>query len=348
VVRSRLWQGTHAHANVIVEPQIDFTASQVRALKEFYEDFFDAPPRCNEAKAIGQETGTALQDMIRQIDPLAANSARYPFLSALNPVLKKLKEISGRPYTWYLIELVRMEDDLLDMKENILDPIRKFMNGPQKEIYDATIKFMQTHESNFDYIKGDEINRIRETMINPDCFKGNRIQQMKILVDSLKEKVDDQTAQVVSTAKETVATLKKQLQAMGEFATLSEDRQKQLIEPFDVFVQSIERQSLIAVIRDTARRFEKDDYNGVLSQMSLWAAISPVTPKPYIDPTMDPIKETEKKGTNEKCVGYVTSGSLKVSFNKPWLEDEADVAKYLDAMGEVLRKEIADGKRIRV
>jgi hypothetical protein len=113
----RALRNTHGHGNVVLEPQVEFTASQVRALKEFFEDFFDAPPRASEAKALGKETGTALQELMHQLTPLAAQAGQYPFLNALTPVLEKLKELTGKPYTWYLTELTRQEDALLDMKE---------------------------------------------------------------------------------------------------------------------------------------------------------------------------------------------------------------------------------------
>ena len=78
-----------ATAIVVLEPQVEFTASQVRALKEFFEDFFDTPPAASEAKALGKETGTALQDFMHQLTPLAAQGSQYPFLNALAPVLEK-------------------------------------------------------------------------------------------------------------------------------------------------------------------------------------------------------------------------------------------------------------------
>ena len=40
--------------------------------------------------------------------------------------------------------------------------------------------------------------------------------------------------------------------------------------------------------------------------------------------------------------------SLNVAFNKPWLANEADVERYLQAMREALLEEIRKGKRIRV
>jgi hypothetical protein len=47
---------SHAHGNVMLQPQVEFTASQVRGLKAFFEDFFDTSPQSNEAKALGKET----------------------------------------------------------------------------------------------------------------------------------------------------------------------------------------------------------------------------------------------------------------------------------------------------
>ena len=39
---------TQKHNQIVLEPQVEFTASQVRGLKEFYSDFFDAPPSSGE------------------------------------------------------------------------------------------------------------------------------------------------------------------------------------------------------------------------------------------------------------------------------------------------------------
>ncbi|WP_153016679.1 BREX system P-loop protein BrxC, partial [Cylindrospermopsis raciborskii] len=58
------------HANVILEPQIDFTSSQVRALREFYADFFDKPSPSGEAKVLGQNIGEAISRLIAQLETL--------------------------------------------------------------------------------------------------------------------------------------------------------------------------------------------------------------------------------------------------------------------------------------
>ena len=196
----RALRNTHGHGNVVLEPQVEFTASQVRALKEFFEDFFDAPPRASEAKALGKETGTGLQELMDQLTPLAAQASEYPFLNALTPVLEKLKELTGKPYTWYLTELVRQEDALLEMKEGVIDPVRKFMSGSQKEIFDRARDFVQTQQPNFAYIEGEESTQVVACLTDPECFKGNRMQQVKTQVDTLQEKVASQIEAEITKA----------------------------------------------------------------------------------------------------------------------------------------------------
>lgn len=346
----RALRNTHGHGNVVLEPQVEFTASQVRALKEFFEDFFDAPPRASEAKALGKETGTALQELTHQLTPLAAQSSQYPFLNALTPVLEKLKDLAGKPYSWYLTELTRQEDALLDMKESVIDPVRKFMSGPQKGIFDNARKFVQTQAPNFAYIDGDEAPQVVASLTDPECFKGNRMQQVKTQVETLQGKVTSRIDAETGKAGEAVAALKGRLCGMAEFGALSSEQQGLIIQPFDDFAATIEGESLIAVIRDAVRGFEESDYQRQLSQMATWT---------QPDSVFEPVSTTSGNASkdrgasapsvkSEPRIGYVSIRSVKVSFDKAWLADEADVDRYLESMREALLDEIRKGKRIQI
>ena len=345
----RALRNTHGHGNVVLEPQVEFTASQVRALKEFFEDFFDAPPRASEAKAMGKETGTSLQELINQLSALEVQAPRYPFLNSLAPVLERLKELTDKPYTWYLTELTYQEDALLDMKESVIDPVRKFMSGPQKEIFDHAREFMQAQEPNFTYIEGDEAPQIATSLTDAECFKGNRMQQVKTQVETLQGKVTAQIDAEITKAKETVASLKDRICGMVEFGALNSEQQEQITRPFNEFIAAIDRQTLIAVIRDSLRRFEESDYQRLLAQMTSWTQHVPA-PDPASDSGQPAIPSGGAKPLSkpEPHIEYVLSRSVKVSFDKAWLADETDVDRYLESMREALLDEIRKGKRIQI
>ncbi len=348
----RALRNTHGHGNIILVPQADFTASQVRSLKEFYEDFFDASPVATEAKALSRETGEALQKSMHELAPYAAQVSLYPFLNALNPVLEKLKAVGGQPYTWYLTDFLKEVDLLLDLKEEVIDPIRKFMSGSQKTIFDSARKMVQDQdqdqESNFAYIQGDESALLSEALLDPESYKGNRMQQVKTLVDSLQEKVGAQIEAEISSAKATSHALKDRLCGMAEFSFLSVEQQSEITQPFKDFIQSVERKQLIAVIRDMQRRFEEKEYQQLLSRLT---ALS--QPKPQrVTPAQT--SETAKQQTSvyppiaEPKVEYIPGRSIKVVFEKAWLADESDVDSYLASMREALLSEIRSGKRIQI
>jgi hypothetical protein len=347
----RALRNTHGHGNLVLEPQVEFTASQIRALKEFYEDFFDTPPRASEAKALGSETAEAFQQLTQQLTSLTALVSQYPFLSGLIPVLEKLKELNGKPYIWYLTELARQEDSLLAMKEDVIDPIRKFMSGTQKGIFDDARKFVQTQEPNFAYVDSDKAPQIVTCLTDPECFKGNSMQQIKAQLETLQEKVNAQIALEIAQAKEAVAALRGRLIGMSEYSQLSPEQQKQLAKPFDEFSNAIEQKTLIAVIRETLRRFEESDYQHQLSQMTSWAQpTSAPKPTPESEGTAssETGANTKSPAKTEPRIEYVASRAVKVSFDKAWLADEKDVDCYLESMRKALLEEIRKGKRIQI
>lgn len=338
----RALRNTHGHSNVILDPQIDFTASQVRQLKKFYEDFFDGPPTSGEAKALGKETATKFEALLHELTPLAAQKTQYPFLIVLDQQLERIKELTGKAYTFYLTELSQQENELLELKESTLDPIRRFMGGALKGLYDEARNFVQTQEPNFPYVEGIEAQQIQDALKDPECYKGKRMQQTKTLVEGLKTKLAARLEHEKSAARDSVTTLEKRVAAMDECGRLSEEQKTQLFQPFDAFLQSLDRQTLIAVISDTLRRFEDDEYQRLLARLS-----------EFLRPQTDGREKLDTTGNgtlviSEPQVEYVPFRLIKPPFDKAWLADEVDVERYIETLRDALLKEIRKRKRIQI
>ncbi len=369
-------RNTRGHGNLVLEPQVEFTASQVRGLKEFYADFFDEPPPPGEAKVLGMAAAHALQKRVEKLKELVRQEDRYPFLNGLKPVLERLEGIAGKPYAWYLTELSRQEDDLLDMKENLIDPILRFMAGPQKRIYDDAREFVRAQEPNFGYIgdAGPEDSGVREpgaklpkpadlaeALTDPECFRGNRMQEIKGLVDTLAGAVNARIEAEIQKAGDAVSALKERLCGMAEFGALTPEQQAEIVGPFDLFPEKVQNQELIAVVRDTLRRFEETDYQRLVSQVVEWAEAGRVEPVPVSikgektgegEDFGSAGKREEKGEEKEKKplprVESVPIREVRVSFDKAWIADEADVEKYVEAMRDALLAEIGKGRRIHI
>jgi TolA-binding protein len=285
--------------------------------------------------------------MYHDLDRRIAQVDQYPFLNALKPALETLKEVAGKPYTWHLTELGKQEDQLLDLKEDVIDPIRKFMGGAQKDIYNQARSFLQSQEPNFIYVSGDEIEQIRTILNDPNCYKGNRIQQLKGQLDSLQERIDEKVQQTRTQAETSLKTMQERMQSMDEYQTLPEPRQDELNKPFRDLVDYIGQERLIAVINDRLRFFEDQGYQKVLARM-----VSMAHQKAAPEETPEPTGSSESDGkppqVNESPADYVQARNLQVVYDKAWLASEADVERYLESLREALLQEIQQGRKVQI
>jgi len=340
------------HANVVLDPQIDFSASQVRNLKEFYEDFFDSPPQSSEAKVLGKDTGLAFQKLIDELNLLVVQSSQFPFLNSLVPIVEQLESVNGKPYTWYLTELSINEDGLLDLKENIIDPIRKFMSGFQREIYASSKVFIQSQDANFAYINendNDSISLIKSVLADPSCYKGNKIQNLKTQVDELKITINKKIQEIRTETITKLDAMQSRMQSMNEYKTLVAEQIRQLDAPFSKLKDRINQQHLIAVINDSIRFFEEAGYQKLLKKMVEMA--KPKGAKPGKSNEGDKSADDTSGQTSyvaEQEIEYIPNRKIIVEFDKAWLEDEADIDQYVEKLREALLAVTKSGKRIQI
>lgn len=338
----RMLRNSHGHANVILEPQTEFTQSQVRQLKEFYGDFFHQPAQADEAKALANETIQALKDLLNDLAPIAAQSAQYPFLQALGPVMAELKQVSAKPYTWYLTDLQSAADQLLEVRERVIDPIQRFMDGSQRSIFDRAQAFITSNEPNFSDLDGTDTIELLAMLNDPEAFRGNHMQQLGVLLESVQAQVIDRLAAEKGRVRDATNALRDRLCAMNEFDELSAEQKNRLMEPFNEFVGSLEDQGLIAVIRDRFNRFDAVEYPRLLNRIGEWSVRHP-EPDAAVSEGAEP-KAPESRP--EPVVVHVKSTEISARFDKAWLAEERDVHEYIDWLREELLQEVNSGKRI--
>ena len=100
----------------------------------------------------------------------------------------------GKPADWYLTDF-SLGDDLLDAKENVIDPIQAFLNGAQRVIYDDAVALLTTHSSNLGYLPAGSDQAVRDALVDPNAFRGNRMAQLKQAADDLRAQIDAMAAE---------------------------------------------------------------------------------------------------------------------------------------------------------
>ncbi len=351
----RSLRNTNAHASLVLEPQVEFSASQVRALKDFFADFFDKPASSNEARALARETIDAVKELEIELATLHGQKAQLPFLSVLTPVLATLKDIASKNPNWFLTELTRAEDALLDTKENILDPLRRFMNSPQRAIFEQARTLVAEQEDNFAYVVASEVEAVRGLLTDSKPWQGNRLQQLKPQLDALEQAIAQQLAIERDAAAHRLAELEQRLRATDEFGRIDTARQSQLTEPFAEARRALQGQKRIAMIRDQLRHFEESRFSQLLVQLEQWGKPAQPAPAPAAQPAAGASAAGEPKATATVAPKPTTpepkvvpARTIRVDYAKAWLTSEAELDDYLNKQREAWLKEIQAGNRVQI
>lgn len=351
----RSLRNTNAHASLVLEPQVEFSASQVRALKDFFADFFDKPASSNEARALARETIDAVKELEIELATLHGQKAQLPFLSVLTPVLATLKDIASKNPNWFLTELTRAEDALLDTKENILDPLRRFMNSPQRAIFEQARTLVAEQEDNFAYVVASEVEAVRGLLTDSKPWQGNRLQQLKPQLDALEQAIAQQLAIERDAAAHRLAELEQRLRATDEFGRIDAARQSQLTEPFAEARRALQGQKRIAMIRDQLRHFEESRFSQLLVQLEQWGKPAQPAPAPAAQPAAGASAAGEPKATATVAPKPTTpepkvvpARTIRVDYAKAWLTSEAELDDYLNKQREAWLKEIQAGNRVQI
>ncbi len=318
-------KNTYGFGNIILELQTVVDTKALRKVKDFYSAFFDKPASANEAKALGVEVRAAFQELFDNLRILHAQVREYAFLVALDQPIKLIQELTGKDYAFYFVELPKRENELLDMKEDIISPIRTFMGGSNKKIYDEASSFLQTQSPNFSAMESDKPAQLKALLEAPDCYKGNKMKDAKALMDGLKKDVESHVKQVRRDALSHVGKLQERVQGLPEYSKLKKEQKQEIEQSFEAIQTYIQNENLVSSIRDGAVRYEVGEYNRLLTK------VASSTQKP-----------------DEKPVEFVSQADLGVKFDKPYLASEEDVDEYLEAVKKAMLKAIKANKRIQL
>lgn len=337
---------SHKLPNILLTPQLEFTSAQFRAAKDLYKELFGLPAAGSDARALGGEWAQSVADLAKEIESRLGETDRYPFFAALKPLHATLKPMVGKPAAWYVTEPVKSEDALLDAKEAVLDKIRAFRNGPQREIYDEARAYLQAHGANIGYVDQEAGAALKRVLDDPDCYKGGAIQALKNDLYALKDKV---ALAVLEDRKAVIAAVDAcaaKIVQTAEFVSLTPDQQDQIRRDIEAHKAGLESVTMIPILRDRAAGAHSTLMSQLLTEMARMTPPAPVARVAHAQPGMSdgsaPAPEPPKPPA------FVNAADIKPDFKAPYLAVEADVDQYVTELRNALMAEIRQGKKVIV
>lgn len=317
-------RNTQKHGHEILAPQKSFDERKVASFRKFCTDFFDEGNAPKDPLELARHGADKLKG---KLDELKAtiNGSKYAFVEQLSGPISLLEQVVGKPDDWYLNGFT-LGDDLLEAKENLIDPIQSFLHGAQRSIYDEAATFLSTHSSNLSYLPQGSDEPIKTALADPNAFRGNKMAQLKQATDHLRSQIDGIVAINRTTVTAAIEGRKTELLGSSYYSKATEEAQRRVTQRIDQTLHRVATESQVALILQIGSNFEASDYPSLLDLL----AASPAQP----DPGPAPKKQT------------VSVKTIAVPGASGVLESEEDVDKYIAALRSALIQTLNDGKRI--
>ena len=320
VVNALLVSSNYGNTLVVVQEDVD--PKLIRELKTLFTDAFDENCPYQDAKDIALGFKEKLDLLLQEVTGMVQSSNTYPFLKLLEPIRDKLRVWSGKEYSFFLTNRGEFEDILLDTKEDLLDPIRRFMNSDQKKIYDEIHLIVTRDTTNLSFIDGDEIDQLKEVLSNDKPFLGTTIRDAKSVMDTLKEKVLTRIKTEKETAVSNVESIVEHFKNKSEFSKLNDSQKEDILSPFIQSLKEIKEERFISNIRNLVSNVQ----NRLETQQ------------------LTKLQRLTSEGQDQ--FEYIKANNIKVSYDKRELKTNEDVDQYIETLREKYKEQISKNRRI--
>jgi hypothetical protein len=316
-----LLRNTGKQQHTVVAPQKAYDATKVAAFKKFCIDFFDegaVPSDPTELARFGKDKLAAKRDELNAL----VSASRYPFVSQLSGVVTLLDQVIGKPADWYLGDFDKA-DELIEAKENLVDPIKSFLNGQQAKIFDEAQALLSANNGNLSYLPAGSADPVAALLADPNAFRGNKMNHLKVASDSLASLLESKVAESLGSVNAEVETKMASLRLEPFFSSATDDVRIEVETTVGDFLVANASQRLIALVEQGKTRFEQAIYPALVERLLGSGSGGNEPPKP--------------------TVGVAT---IKATGGPTLIETEADVDAYLAVLRTALVQAINDGKRI--
>jgi hypothetical protein len=328
------------HNNIIIVPTKVPPISTVKKLKGVYNDTFHKPATSIDAKALGNEFSAAVEKRWIELEGYTSRIDRYPFLNQLLPVVDLLKRLRGKSYDWYYDHIDTFADILPDATEDVIDPIIAFMHGEQRNIYDEARKLLNSQQYNLQFMDTREGAALEELLNDPACFQGNRMAEVKELIDILKGKLERKLKATREESIKLLDQMKVKILGMERYQQLTQDRKAEVEREFSDLISIIDVDDQISMIKERSRNFAEKVYPTLVSKVQHWGI---TFEKPSSDGPTEGVSELTPRPKNT-----VSMTQVLLPYRKALVNSREDLEEYLEAIRVAFLAELDKGNNIQV
>lgn len=315
-------------AATIIKPATVVDEKRLKKAKEILTELLpESTFGSNSAREIWEQANTEISKLITELENYKRMS--YPFVKSFESPVEQLRKIHVN-FDEFYETLLKNEDDLLDMKEDLLDNLLEFMRGSQRRIYDEIAEFVKRHETNLYHITSDTKNDLFALVRDNAPFQGRKIQTASQSLKAIQAELDLLVQQARKEAQEKIEAVIAALQNDENFTKVPTEKRNLIIRPLQNIAETVANSGDIDFIHQRVSDSNLTEYR--MKALETMEELIPSEPG-----AMPSAPATERISIQKLKPKNITK-----------LETAEDVTRYIEALEANLRKQIEDGKQILV
>ena len=311
---------------VSVRKQEQFDTSTVNALKRFHQELFNVQSIGTDARSTCEAFRMAMREEAQDLREIAAQAASYPFLAAVKPWAEQAEAMAKKDDGYLLNQLGTFKDSWLDAEEDLLTPLKQFLNGNQKAVYDEVRAFELRYGDEFADLPAEQVAPLRKLLESDKPYAGGLIPQAKSAIVELQRQLAERLAEAKVKALEEINEQEARLKATADFQKLDTSQQEQVLAATSAAKADVEAASQPGRALLRVNRYRAEEVPKQLQRMAALAA-------PADTSTAAPIT-------------VVAASALRVNCLLSQITNEAELEQWLEAMRAAAQAELDQGHRI--
>ena len=325
-------------ANVIIQLQVAYPQDKVNALKKFHQEFFGRTNQGNDGRSVANELIEGLKAEHKELEKLITERGNYyAFLSELKGISKQIIETADRDASFLVNNLQEYGEALLSGKEELINPIKAFMNGSQLATYDGVAKFFNEQRANLTELPVEGLAPIKALVDSKKPYAGLTLRDAKTARDAAQTHIELLLKAAKDEASKSLDGLESGLKDVPEFSKLSEDQKKEVTGMSAEIRQRIKDEGFIAAVKQHAQAY-KDRIRPQQLDRVMKLANPPKAPTP----------DGSELVPAPAVPTYVSFKDFMQGKDQSLINDQAELEAWIKDFRERATAEISKGKRIQI
>jgi hypothetical protein len=298
----------------------------VNALKRFHQELFNTQSIGTDARSTCEAFRMAMAEEAQDLREIAAQSANYPFLAAVKPWAEQAEAMAKKDDGTLLNQLNTFKDSWLDAEEDLLTPLKQFLKGNQKSVYDQVKAFEARYGDELADLPADLVAPLRTLLASDRPYAGGLIPQATTAITELQQQLEQRLLQAQAQALHEISEQEARLKADVDFQKLDPEQQVEVLAPTAAAKSDVQGSTKPGTALLRLNRYRSDEVPKQLQRMAALAA-PPDRPTPEV-------------------IRVVPASALKVNCPLSQITNHVELQQWLDALRAAAQVELDQGHRI--